>query len=290
MSTSTCTCLPEAILSRIQLSKTHETSFMACLGNVQMIRILPRILSSSLTSGEPALGTFLTNAASTGLLKPCITQQPSRGEPPQLKSFSTLPHHCLSTCASRSFGHLNTAGPRGLQQPWVLRRRICSMYSHAQAALATEQCVPSRVEDKGTDAEDHDSRSRDGDRASLWQKVRYAGSSGAKRKVAASGSMQQQPTKKGKGANGSSTSQQHRQVALHRQAQLGRKGVTDLGQGAQVVYLPGMFDRTEAAALLAALQVIAFLLWPMAWMSLLCKSCTLYHLSSGKPLFATLHE
>ena len=163
------------------------------------------------------------------------------------------------------------------------------MSSHAQAALATEHCGPSRAEDKGTDAEDHDSRSRDGDRLSLWQSVRYAGSSEAKRKMAASGSMQQQPMKKGKAANSSNTSQQHRQVAPQRQAQLGRKGVTDVGQGAQVVYLPGMFDRTEAAALLAALQVVAFPLWPMASMSLLCKSCTLYHLSSGKPLSATLH-
>ena len=264
MSTSTCTCLPEASLSRIQLAKAHETSFVACCGNVQMIRILLRILSPSLTSGEPAIGTFLTNAASTGLLKPCITQQPCSRATPQSNPFSTLPHHCLSTCASRSLGYLKAAGPRGLQQPWVLRRRSGSMSSHAQAALATEHCVPSRAEDKGTDAEDHDSRSCDGDRVSLWQSVRYAGSSEAKRKMAASGSMQQQPVKKGKGANGSNTSQQHRQVAPHRQAQLGRKGVTDLGQGAQVVYLPGMFHRTEAAALLAALQVIAFPLWPMA--------------------------
>lgn len=138
------------------------------------------------------------------------------------------------------------------------------MSSHAQAALATERCVPSRAEDKGTDAEDHDSRSRDGKRLSLWQSVRYAGSSEAKRKMAGSGSMQLQPMKKGKGANGSNLIQQHRQVAQHRQAQLSRKGVTDLGLGAQVVYLPGMFHRTEAAALLAALQVIAFPLWSMA--------------------------
>ena len=40
-------------------------------------------------------------------------------------------------------------------------------------------------------------------------------------------------------------------------AQLGTKGLTDLGQGAQVLYHPGMFDQAEAAEMLTALQVMA---------------------------------
>ena len=42
-----------------------------------------------------------------------------------------------------------------------------------------------------------------------------------------------------------------------KQAQLGTKGLTDLGQGAQVLYHPGMINHAEAAEMLTALQVMA---------------------------------
>ncbi len=92
--------------------------------------------------------------------------------------------------------------------------------------------------------------------------MRMAGSRGVKRKLEMSVSGQIWMPKSRKEKSSHRTDQQESRAAAggpRRQAQPGRNGLTDLGQGAQVIYCPGIFSRTEGATLLTALQVATLL-------------------------------
>ena len=96
-------------------------------------------------------------------------------------------------------------------------------------------------------------------KVSLWQQLSAAGSQRVKRKLQApSNSGQHRAGMPGLHRAARRTEQQHRQTlgrGLQRQAQPGRGGVTDLGDGVRILYSPSMFSKTEAAQLLRALQV-----------------------------------
>ena len=123
------------------------------------------------------------------------------------------------------------------------------------AAMASERQRQPRVEGPPANAAGHGEESGL-NKTTLWQQLRVAGRRAVKRSsdedgqhMAAKSARQtaaQAPNQRPKHSSGSAT---------QRQTQLGRKGVTDLGQGAQIHYSPGMFGGAEAAQLLRALQV-----------------------------------
>ena len=138
------------------------------------------------------------------------------------------------------------------------------LISHSQPAARPATAMASDTHRPRNDTQIVSSAARQDERSgkstpSLWQQLCSAGNRGIKRKLQTpfNGGQHRAGTPDLQGA-ARRPKQQHKQSlgdGPHRQAQPGREGVTDLGDGARVLYSPSMFSRTEAAQLLRALQV-----------------------------------
>lgn len=240
-----------------------STSMTAHWLFAQRMRALQGTVRSSVRSLASALHIFQHRAASAALQQRAMEEQvwqqsahtaaaplgPSCPVTPQLGVTGTLYCPVLTDCQVQK------------RQSLSFHSQPATMPTAAEATPAHQQ--PSDKEGAASAVEQDDQSGKR--RLSLWQQLRVAGSRGVKRNLeTTSNSGQHRAVLSGKQMAAQRVNQQRQQTAgtgLHRQGQVGRKGATDLGRGAQVLYRPGMFTGTEAARLLRALQVT----WSMAF-------------------------
>ena len=223
----------------------------------QRMRALQITVRSSIQSLASALHIFQHRAASAAL------QQRAKEEQVWQQSAHTaaapLGPSCSVTPQSGVTGTLNCPM---LTDRQVQKRQFLSFHSQpptmstaAKASVTHQQ--PTDIDSAASVVEQDDQSGKR--RLSLWQQLRVGGSRGVKRNLeTTSNSGQHRAELSGKQMAAQSVNQHRQQTAgtgPHRQGEVGRKGATDLGRGAQVLYRPGMFSKTEAARLLRALQV-----------------------------------
>ncbi len=215
------------------------------------MRALQNSVRSSLTSLASAVPSFQHSAAS-GALQQCTAEQ---------QAGAKTIHIAAAPLLSCSVGW-NTGNPGAafLIHPEAIRQRH-SRCSHSQPATRPAAVMASERQRQLRDTEhaasaagpDEQSGAR---KTTLWQQLRVAGRHGVKRSVEDKGEHRAAKSAREIAARGNE--QRHKQSsgsATQRQAQVGRKGATDLGQGALIKYSPSMFSGTEAAQLLRTLQV-----------------------------------
>ena len=206
-----------------------------------MIQKLPGILRPSSPAVQSAKLLSLTGAARTASSKPAIRSQACQQGIQHSRPSSEAASKCLA--GSKAFcAHFLSAS-------CVPDTSSMSLQHHTLAASVDSTAVPAALSSKdrlsGTAAL-HDCKAVDS-RRTLYQQVSSNAKSGIVRKRAPSADRPDHTSKPAR-ITGSSKG---------KQAQLSTKGLTDLGQGAQVLYHPGMFNRAEAAEMLTALQVRA---------------------------------
>ena len=203
-----------------------------------MIEKLSGILGPSSAAVESAKLLSLTGAARTVFSRPDIPSQACRQGIQHSRSTSEAAASCLA--GSKAFHACF------LKAGCTPDTSSMSLQHHTAAGGSTA-AVPAVLssKDRSSDAAaQHDCKAA-GTKRTLYQQVSSNAGGGPIRKRAASADRPVN-TLKPAGMTGS---------GRRKQAQLGTKGLTDLGQGAQVLYHPGMFDRAEAAEMLTALQV-----------------------------------
>lgn len=241
-----CSCHMQSVITIAILHSTNSV-------HVQMIKALQVTFRRILQPGKQGVPTYLTRVISAALVQPPIGQQIGRKSLATI--FSDAPGlSCTLRSHTWSSGTLHASSLRGPQ----IAQRSCQMSSHSQEGCRQAHMPNSEhaASGGGQNATSVDSE------LSLWQQMRMAGSRGVKRKLEMSVSGQIWAPKSRKEKSSQRTDQQESRAAAggpRRQAQPGRNGLTDLGQGAQVIYCPGIFSRTEGATLLTALQVATLL-------------------------------
>ena len=237
-----------------------STSMAAHWLFVQMMRATQSTVRISLQSLASALHIFQHRAASAALQQQATQKQ--LWQHSAHTAAGPLGLSCSVTHQLRVTGTLNCPALTGpqvqKQQSLSSQAQPATMRTSAIAAMASvTRQQPNDTEGAPSDAEqDAQSGKR---RSSLWQQLRVAGSRGVKRNLEiSSNSGQHRAGLSGKQVSAQRVKQHSQQPAgtgRHRQAQVGGKGATDLGRGAQVLYMPSTFTGAEAARLLRALQV-----------------------------------
>ena len=204
-----------------------------------MIQKLSGILRPSSAAVQSAKLLSLTGAARTASSKPAI--------PSQACQQSTQHSRPSGEAASKRLAGSNAFCAYFLSASCVPDTSSMSSQYHTPSASVDNTDLPKKKKkkDRSSDAAaKHDCKAVDS-RRTLYQQVSSNARSGIVRKRAPSADRPDHTSKPAQ-IMGSSKG---------KQAQLSRKGLTDLGQGAQVLYHPGMFNRAEAAEMLTALQV-----------------------------------
>ena len=203
-----------------------------------MIQKFSGIFRSSLAAVESAKFSPLSSAARTAFSEPADLSQACQHGDQHSRSSSEAASDCLAGSKPFHACFLNSSCTPDTSS--------MSLQRHT-AASASTAAVPAALSsrDRSSDAAaQHDCRAVNSKRT-LYQQVSSNARGGHIRKRAASADR---PDHISKAAHITGSSK-------GMQAQLGTKGLTDLGQGAQVLYHPGMFDQAEAAEMFLALQV-----------------------------------
>lgn len=204
-----------------------------------MIQKLSGIFRPSSAAVQSAKLLSLTGAARTASSKPALLSQACQQGIQHSTSSSEAASDCLA--GSKAFHACY------LSASCMPDTSSMSLQHYATAASVDSTAVPSALSSKhclSDTAAKHDCKAVDS-RRTLYQQVSSNAKSGIVRKRAPSADRPDHTSKPAR-IMGSSKG---------KQAQLSRKGLTDLGQGAQVLYYPRMFNRAEAAEMLTSLQV-----------------------------------
>ena len=207
-----------------------------------MIQKLSGILRLSSAAVQSAKLLSLTGAARTASSKPAIPSQACQQGIQHSRPSSEAASDCLAGSKAFHACFLNAS--------CVPDTYSMSSQHHTPAASVDSTAVPAALssKDRSSDtAAQHDCKAIINSKRTLYQQVSSNARSSIVRKRAASADRPDHTPKPAR-ITGSSKG---------KQAQLSTKGLTDLGQGAQVLYHPGMFNRAEAAEMLTALQVMA---------------------------------
>ena len=219
------------------------------------MRALQSSLTPSLKTVASALQSYLHRAVSAALQQPAAHQE--LGRRIICTAATTLGHPYLTTHHCWIIGTLGLPARKDSQ---VIQHRN-SLSIHSQPVPRPAAGMASGMDRQASDMQ-HPASTVEHDecpgerRLSLWQQLKLAGSRGVKRKLKESSNTGQHKGEfPGAAQRRTPRRKQSPGSAPLREAQGGRKGVSDLGQGAQVHYSPGMFTGAEAAHLLRALQV-----------------------------------
>ncbi|CAK0761450.1 hypothetical protein CVIRNUC_002861 [Coccomyxa viridis] len=203
-----------------------------------MIQKLSGIFRPSSAAVQSAKLLSLTGAARTASSKPALLSQACQQGIQHSTSSSEAASDCLA--GSKAFHACY------LSASCMPDTSSMSLQHYATAASVDSTAVPAALSSKhclSDTAAKHDCKAVDS-RRTLYQQVSSNAKSGIVRKRAPSADRPDHTSKPAR-IMGSSKG---------KQAQLSRKGLTDLGQGAQVLYYPRMFNRAEAAEMLTSLQ------------------------------------
>ena len=239
----------------VLLSVPVSPTVTAC---VQMMRASQSSLTPGLRSVASALQTYLHRAASAAL------QQPAAQQNLESRTIHTAAAPLGHLCSNTRHGWITGTLCLPLRKDSQVLQRKHSLSIHSQPVPRPAAAMASDMDRQPSDTQ-HTASAVEQDkhpgerRLSLWQQLRLAGSRGVKRKPEEVSNTRQHRAERSRLEMAAQMSNpRHKQspgsVPL-RQAQAGRKGVSDLGQGAQVHYSPGMFTKSEAAHILSALQV-----------------------------------
>lgn len=216
-----------------------------------MIKVLRDLCRPSALPGGPAITSHLIATASAALSTSAILQQACHRDRSQAGLL-------VPSIARRHVG-IAAAVNGSVQQPQTGPRN-CGMSSYAPAAFSKAAApaadVRTHSHSDGSAGATPQQSSRAGDsKLTPWQQLRNPRSNAVKRKPTASMGRQEQLAKTAKRPSTSNPAQQQKKATPN--GQLGKKGLNDLGLGAEVHYVPSLFDGKQAAQMLTALQVMA---------------------------------